>query len=259
MRSREAMLAFVALALLAARPGFEAGAPVLQAAACPGQLTDCSAPTAPAWEAAPAYAIPLRMTPPHKSSDELPEQSIDTIEVRALAAVDGLVIRLAWHDESVNLAPGQTGQIGSFPDSVAVQLPVVGEAEVLPALAMGSAERPVNIWHWSAGVDEAEESVAEGFGLLRALAEPTPVGASAQRSPAGWVVTLWRPYAAEPMRAFRGEAPESSKPVPRAPLAPGERVSCAFAVWNGQFRDRDGLKAVSIWYHLELPARLSSR
>lgn len=254
MRSRDAILPLLALALLGARPGFEAGAPVLSAAVCPGELAACSAPTAPAWEHAAAYAVPLRMTPPHKSSDELPEQSIETIEVRALAATDGLAIRLAWHDESVDLAPGRTGQIGSFPDAVAVQLPVVGEAEVLPALAMGSAERPVNIWRWSAGVDEAEESVAEGFGRLRALSEATPVGASAQRDGAGWVVTLWRPYAAEPMRAFRGEAPERSVPVPRAPLAPGGRVACAFAVWNGHFRDRDGLKAVSIWYHLELPA-----
>lgn len=254
MRSREAILLLLALALLGARPGYDAGAPVLSAGVCPGGIAACSAPTARAWQDAAAYAIPLRMTPPHKSSDELPQQSIDTLEVRALAAEDGLAIRLAWHDESVDLAPAQTGQIGSFPDSVAVQLPVVGESEVLPALAMGSAERPVNIWRWSAGVEEAEESVAEGFGKLRAVAEPTPVGASGQRDGAGWVVTLWRPYAAEPMRTFRGEAPESSAPVPRTPLLPGARVACSFAVWNGHFRDRDGLKAVSIWYHLELPA-----
>lgn len=255
MRGHKAMLLLVALALLAAKPGFDAGAPVLYAAVCPADLATCSAPTAPAWEDAPPYAIPLRMTPPRKSSDELPVQSIHTIEVRALAAADGLAIRLAWHDESQDLGPNRTGQIGSFPDAVAVQFPVTGEAEVLPALAMGTAERPVNIWRWSAGADGAEESVAEGFGRLRALAEATPVGASARRSGDGWVVTLWRPYAAEPMRAFRGEAPKSSTAVPRAPLAPGKRVACAFAVWNGHFRNRDGLKAVSIWYHLELPAR----
>jgi len=35
-------------------------------------------------------------------------------------------------------------------------------------------------------------------------------------------------------------------------LEPGERVSAAFAVWDGAHRDRDGQKLISIWQDLEL-------
>jgi hypothetical protein len=35
-------------------------------------------------------------------------------------------------------------------------------------------------------------------------------------------------------------------------LTPGERVSIAFAVWDGNQRDRDGKKLVTIWQDLEL-------
>ncbi len=39
------------------------------------------------------------------------------------------------------------------------------------------------------------------------------------------------------------------------PLTPGEKVSVAFAVWNGSQRDRDGKKLITIWQDLQLEAR----
>jgi complex iron-sulfur molybdoenzyme family reductase subunit gamma len=35
-------------------------------------------------------------------------------------------------------------------------------------------------------------------------------------------------------------------------LAPGDRVSVAFALWDGAARDRNGQKLVSIWHDLVL-------
>jgi complex iron-sulfur molybdoenzyme family reductase subunit gamma len=39
------------------------------------------------------------------------------------------------------------------------------------------------------------------------------------------------------------------------PLAPGETVSAAFAVWDGSQRDRDGQKLITIWQDLAIQAR----
>lgn len=242
--------------VLAARPGFEDGAPVLRATAVEGALAERSAPTAATWDRAEAFQIPLRMTPPHLRSDEMPVQSIDTLEVRALAAVDGVAIRIAWRDETANYPPSRTRDTGSFPDAVAVQFPAGTSGRVLPALAMGSPEEPVNIWRWSAGSDQAEESISEGFGLLQAVdEEPRPVGAAAVRVDGGWAVTLWRPYEVAPMVTYRGAVPGTARQAERVAIEPGARLPCAFAVWNGSYEDRDGLKAVSIWYYLQLPAR----
>jgi complex iron-sulfur molybdoenzyme family reductase subunit gamma len=248
-------LIMLSMLLLAARPGFEDGAPVLRAAAVEGALAERSAPTAATWDRAEAFQIPLRMTPPHMRTDEMPVQSIETLELRALAAADGLAIRIAWRDGTADYPPSRTREIGSFPDAVAVQFTAGASGRVLPALAMGSPETPVNIWRWSAGSDQAEESVSEGFGLLETVdEEPRPVGAAAVRVDGGWAVTLWRPYQVAPMVTYRGAVPGTGRQAERVAIEPGARLPCAFAVWNGSYEDRDGLKAVSIWYYLQLPA-----
>jgi complex iron-sulfur molybdoenzyme family reductase subunit gamma len=249
------LLTFTLLAL-AARPGFEDGAPVLRAAAAPGALAGNSPPTAPAWDRAEAFRIPLRMTPPHPRTDEMPEQSIDALEVRALAADDGIAIRIAWHDDTASYPPSSTRETSRFPDAVAVQFPAGTSGSVLPALAMGSSEKPVNIWRWSAGSEQAEENVAEGFGLLQSVDEqPPPVGAAAVRSDDGWMVSLWRPYEVAPVVTYRSAEPGQGRQAERVAIEAGARLPCAFAVWNGSYGNRGGLKAVSIWYYLQLPPR----
>jgi DMSO reductase family type II enzyme heme b subunit len=212
-------------------------------------------PTAAAWERAEAYQIPLRMTPPHPRSDDIPLQSIETLEVRALAASDGVAIRIAWRDDTTNLPPSPTGETARFPDGVAVQFPAGPSAPALPALAMGSPEKKVNIWHWLAGSDAAEEGVAEGFGRFQAIDGETPVRAAGSRVDGGWAVTLWRPYTVEPEVTYRGVEPGTGGRTERVAIEPGARLSCAFAVWNGAYKNRGGLKGVSIWYYLQLPAR----
>ena len=107
---------------LAARPGFEDGAPVLRAATVEGTLAEKVEPTAAAWQRAEAYQIPLRMTPPHPRSDDIPLQSIETLEVRALAAADGIAIRIAWRDDTANLPPSPAGETARFPDGIALRL-----------------------------------------------------------------------------------------------------------------------------------------
>jgi DMSO reductase family type II enzyme heme b subunit len=224
-------LLLLTMIALAARPGFEDGAPVLRAASFDGALAESVAPTAAVWEGAEAYRIPLRMSPPHPRSDDIPQQSIDTLDVRA----------------------SPDGETALFPDAVAVQFPT-GESELLlPALAMGSQEQKVNIWRWVAGGEAAEEGVAEGFGRLQAVDGETPVRVAGSRVDGGWAVTLWRPYAVEPVVTYRGVESGTGGQAERVAMAPGARLPCAFAVWNGAYENRGGLKAVSIWYYLQLP------
>jgi complex iron-sulfur molybdoenzyme family reductase subunit gamma len=240
---------------VAAQPGFEDGAPVLRAAAFEGQLAEGVAPTAAVWDGADAYQIPLRMTPPHPGSEEMLVQSIDTLEVRALAAADGIAIRIAWDDATANFPPSQNDETGRFPDAVAVQFPAGTRASVLPALAMGAPEKKVNIWRWVAGSETAEEGVAEGFGNFNSVQGATPVNIAGSRTGGGWAVTLWRPYEVESEVIYPGNTPGTQGEAERAAIERGARVPCAFAVWNGAYENRGGLKAVSIWYYLQLPTR----
>lgn len=65
------------------------------------------------------------------------------------------------------------------------------------------------------------------------------VTAHGQWSEGRWSVVMRRPLAAP-------------TPADGASLAPGGKASIAFAVWDGNQRDRDGKKLVTIWQDLEL-------
>ncbi|MBI3462200.1 MAG: c-type cytochrome [Planctomycetes bacterium] len=80
---------------------------------------------------------------------------------------------------------------------------------------------------------------ATGFGSLTTLPRVSQsVGASGKWNSGRWNVVLRRPLQ---VAADAG-----------LPLAPGEKLSIAFAIWDGAARDRNGQKLVSIWHDLEL-------
>jgi hypothetical protein len=67
------------------------------------------------------------------------------------------------------------------------------------------------------------------------------VTASGRWSQGKWTVLLRRPLSV-------------ATPDDGVSLAPGQRASVAFAVWEGSHRDRNGQKQVSIWQDLVLEA-----
>ncbi len=80
---------------------------------------------------------------------------------------------------------------------------------------------------------------AKGFGSLTMRPRTSQAVSAAGRWQDGrWTVVLRRPLAA-PADGGIG-------------LAPGDRVSVAFALWDGAARDRNGQKLVSIWHDLRL-------
>jgi mono/diheme cytochrome c family protein len=80
---------------------------------------------------------------------------------------------------------------------------------------------------------------ARGFGTLTMRPRPSQaVTARASWQDGRWTVVLRRPL-----------DPGAGNGVP---VAPGDRVSAAFALWDGAARDRNGQKLVSIWHDLVL-------
>jgi mono/diheme cytochrome c family protein len=80
---------------------------------------------------------------------------------------------------------------------------------------------------------------ARGLGSVTMLPRVSQlVSATGHWQDGHWTVTLRRPL--------------SVKAEDGLPLSPGDRLSIAFAIWDGAARDRNGQKLVSIWHDLEL-------
>lgn len=201
------------------------------------------------------------------------------LTVGALHDGSSLAIRLSWLDGSENLNAPQPER---FKDLAAVQL-YAGAAE--PFLGMGAEKSELDIWQWRAGAgeDRGQESqlddypfdapvyselakgqplpdfvtaraadnplsdasrsgwslAAKGPGSLTFFPRPSQlVEASAEWKDGRWTVVLKRPLAV-PAEAGLSLRPKAS-------------YSAAFAVWDGEARDRAGQKSITIWQDLVL-------
>jgi hypothetical protein len=196
-------------------------------------------PDSAAWGKAAPTRIALNRTPRVYQTEPAVDRPVPALEVRAAHSGDMLVFRLQWSDATKNApaAPERkdgeggdptklykrpTGATNAFPDAAAVMVPEKWTGPAFPALLMGDKSTPVRLYYWNAS-HGAEELKASG------RATPETVGRSlahrARHAAGKWTLTLDTP-----------EAPDGY------PLA--------FAVWDGQLGDRDGLKFFSIWYVL---------
>jgi len=157
-----------------------------------------------------------------------------TVNVRAFYSNKALALHLEWPDPK----PVQGRGVGAFADGAAVQWPVhYGSGKALPYVGMGHAAVPVALWFWRAD-GSVETLAAEGFGTL--TAQPTD-GVEAKGV---WKDGVWRVVFTRPLRA----APADHR-VPLDPAAQG-LVPVAFAIWNGEARERNGMKRLSGWHAL---------
>jgi len=126
-----------------AKPGAEQnalqGRSTIRATRVTGSLSDD--PLSPLWaEAAPKY-IALRPLWWRR-------QRIDGVMVRALYNSEEISLLLSWEDPAADMDALKTTQFG---DGAAVQL---SHDDDPPFFGMGSAEKPVNIWHWKAAWEQ---------------------------------------------------------------------------------------------------------
>jgi hypothetical protein len=191
------------------------------------------------WSQAFSTAIILNRTPRIFQTEAVPDRPIPRCQVRALRAREKLFLRLQWDDPTKNapeapraqtgdggdpsvLYKRPTGETAAFADAAAVMVPENWTGPAFPSLFMGDTNMPVTIGYWNA---------SRGARLMSATgrATPQPTGQSiphrARHENGQWLLTL--------------ELADWPDGYPMA-----------FAVWDGQYGERDGLKFFSVWHVL---------
>lgn len=212
-----------------------------------------ASPDAPAWAKVPPVTV--RLTP-QKLILPGGGGSIKEVQVQSLRTDDEIFIRLRWADATKN---SKLDVSNGFVDAVAVQFPL--DPSKLPSPFMGAKGAAVNIWRWSAAMQEpthfpvayadyhrpdavektyhypggAEDLLAEGFGTLgpRPKQEVEAQGV--------WADGYWTVVFERHLTVSGG-----------TPFKDGALVPVAFAVWDGAAKERDGMKSFSVWQNLLL-------
>jgi hypothetical protein len=220
-----------------------------------------AAPEDSAWDKIPPLILPLSgqvITRP-----VWPEPSARALGVRSVHNGTDIVFLLEWQDNTKNdrLTPG------TFRDGVAIGLPL-GDAPAF--FCMGQLDHYINIWHWKADwqsdidrraaraaerkgeggevrrfeviprrASSVEDLVGGGFSTLTSKQSQGRVQGKATWKDGMWRVVIRRPLA-------------STDPENEARLEPGRLQTIAFAVWNGENKERNGQKAVAPWFQLSI-------
>lgn len=226
-------------------------------------------PKSPLWEKATPMLLPLSgqvITRP-----TLPDPTIKSVTVRSLHNGKEIVFLLEWQDPTKNdrLTPG------TFRDGAAMAFPL-GDAPAF--FCMGQLDHYLNIWHWKADwqtdIERRKQKEAErkssGEGEVRRF-EVIPRRASSVEDLLGggfstltskrgqgtvqgnalWEQGRWKVV-------FK-RALETRDPDNDALFGPGRVQTVAFAVWNGENKERNGQKAVAPWLQLILDPVVSER
>lgn len=220
-----------------------------------------SDPTDPAWGKISALPIPLSgqvITRP-----VWPEPSARALSIRSIHNGKEIAFLMEWQDATRNerLTPGV------FRDGAAVALPL-GNAPAF--FCMGQLDHYLNIWHWKADwqsdVDRraartkkkgkkrggirrfeviprrpssVEDLIGGGFSTLTSKKRQGRIKGQAEWKRGFWRVVMKRPLTAS------GDDLENE-----ALLQAGRLQAIAFAVWNGENKERNGQKAVAPWMQL---------
>ncbi|MFQ5991327.1 MAG: ethylbenzene dehydrogenase-related protein [Nitrospiraceae bacterium] len=216
-------------------------------------------PEDPAWETIPPMTVPLSgqvFTRP-----VWPDPTAREVLVRAVHNGKLIAFRLQWNDNTKNdkLTPGV------FRDGMAVGLPL-GDAPAF--FCMGQLDHYINIWHWKADwqsdiyrraarakeakkkkgrvrrfeviprrVSSVEDLIGGGFSTLTTKRKQGAVQGEGYWKDGFWHVVMRRPLA-------------NKDPQNEARLEPGRLQAIAFAIWNGENKERNGQKAVAPWFQL---------
>lgn len=239
-------------------------------------------PMDPSWESLDPVRVPLNPLWPETNQ-------VYAVAVSALTDGRKLAVLLQWRDE---LPQNTAIRVQDFQDAAAVQFSLTGKYGFL---GMGDAQNPVNLWQWKAswqaeietgrppGPEDAYHSMhvdtyfqkerqfatAVGAGNVTSQRHLSPVEDANARGFGSFVSQpigqqnvagkgLWRDgfWNVVYIRDLK------SKDADDVNFEPGKPVPLAFAIWNGEQRDRNGRKMVSNWYQLILdhnPGRTARR
>jgi DMSO reductase family type II enzyme heme b subunit len=229
-------------------------------------------PVDPVWETMDPARVPLNPLWPEA-------ELIPAVAVTAVHDGKRVAILCTWRDPINNGAPVR---VQDFQDAVALQFSLKGNP---PFLGMGDKDNPVNIWQWKAGWQQEMEGVRPDVNTLytsmhndiyfqtntlyrtaeaanNLIARPAHVSPVEDANAAGFGTFKSQPASGQNVRG-RGIWRDShwsivfvrelkSRDAGDVQFAIGEPVPIAFAVWDGQNRDRNGRKVVSNWHKLIL-------
>jgi hypothetical protein len=226
-------------------------------------------PTDSGWEKFDSVRVPL--------SPLWPEPyPISAVAITAMHDGKRLAMLAQWKDPVLNGAPIR---VQDFQDGMALQFSLTGGT---PFLGMGDATNPVNLWYWRAGWQQEADMerpdmvtryasmhvdtyfqpdrrfvTAQSAGNIIAQPHKTPVedanahgfGTLKPQPPKGQNVDgkgMWRDgfWNVVFIRDLK------SKDADDVQFASRQPAPVAFAVWNGEQRDRNGRKVISNWYKL---------
>jgi len=202
----------------------------IAAAAAGKSIGRYDSPDSLGWRRTPEYRIDLQPAPPVHPSVALRLPAAPRgapLFFRVAIDDERFWLRLRWHDATRN----DESAFERFPDAAAVQfaLQEAGKTSYL----MGTPEAPVNIWHWKASTDRAENLAAGGFGTLTRLPRQDVAAASE------YTIGETREWAVVFSRAL--EAVDEYD----ATFGLETIVPIAFAIWQGDAGQRDGDKLAS--------------
>lgn len=231
-------------------------------------------PNSPLWKEATDYSIPL--VSQFSVAPRSPTFKRNQLSVRALYNKKEMGLLLSWEDATKN---DKLAGAGMFQDAVGAAFPVnFGTGIPLPYIGMGNTGRPVNIWQWNAswqadidqgyqGVEQAHPGMvpdnapqsfrtgemagsplskekkmspvgnllAEGFGTL------SPASSQALNGKGTWQEGRWSVVIKRPLKVDSGEG---------FSLKDQGMVPIVFAIWDGELKERNGIKDVTRWRFL---------
>ncbi|MEW6775080.1 MAG: ethylbenzene dehydrogenase-related protein [Bdellovibrionota bacterium] len=247
------------------------------------KVIDGEIPLAPddaRWRESPAVGVAVR---PLWSRDKAP----DYVMVRGMTNGKEIAFCVEWADASAETAMLRPQD---FRDAVALQFPVLSEQNPdAPLFAMGSKDKPVNIWHWKAdwqrdlagfqdmgtqyaglAIDAYPRDAEERRAYQSGWAAGNPMSVRDHSSPvedltATGIGTLTsQPVADQNVDGrgvwsdgewrvvFRRSLSSSGESDARFSLESADKMRLAVAVWDGAASDRNGQKLVSEWRRLRV-------
>jgi hypothetical protein len=208
--------------------------------------------------------------------------AIEIVNVASVNNGEILAIRLKWKDPTKN--GFMEGRSDVYTDGVAVQL-ALGDVTLHthghnePFFGMGNRGKPVNIWHWKAGLEETLEASEDSEYSTGGVDMDALIFGGVMSNPVTKLGTTQQ-HAVEELNS---EGFGSITPQPQeyqnvegsgvwkdgewtvvftrtfavsgkwdAVFDKKEPLLVAFAVWDGEKEDRNGRKVISVWQRLNI-------
>ena len=193
------------------------------------------------WEKAKGTAITLYPQVSVRLNDKkanalIPKKKPVKAVVKAVYNNKNIAVYIRWKDETPSIQPAFT--TNQFADGVSIEFPnKFGKGITLPYVGMGDEKHPVTVYLQKnvAGRDYQKVFLSKGFGSLTEVkADNVDIVMRYDKKNKEWEAVFKRPLSTNNSNLKAGLVP------------------VAFAIWDGNKYERDGLKSLSRWKFIRL-------